>query len=232
MLLNISQGVKWESILLVEDNDSMRQMLSRTFASEGFEIETARNGSSALQALCSKRYDLVITDLKLNDLDGINVLSAVKDVDTEIQVIIMSAYGSIETAVQAMRQGAYDFITKPFDPEHLLLLAKKALENRRLANQNALLKEVLNSNHQFQEIIGSSPKMKEVMALVQKVAASETTVVLLGESGTGKELFAKAIHHLSNRKENPYVAINCAAIPRELLENELFGSEKGAFTRA
>ena len=221
-----------ESILLVEDNDSMRQMLSRTFASEGFEIETARNGNSALQALSSKRYDLVITDLKLNDLDGINVLSAVKDVDTEIQVIIMTAYGSIETAVQAMRQGAYDFITKPFDPEHLLLLAKKALENRRLANQNALLKEVLNSNHQFQEIIGASPKMKEVMALVQKVASSDTTVLLLGESGTGKELFAKAIHHLSNRKENPYVAINCAAIPRELLENELFGSEKGAFTGA
>ncbi len=221
-----------ESILIVEDTDSMRQMLAKTFQAEGYQIETVTNGNSAIQALSSRKFDLIITDLKLNDIDGVEVLAAAKDLDTQTQVIVMTAYGSIETAVEAMKQGAYDFITKPFDPERLLVQAKKALENRRLASQNSLLKEVLASNHQFQEIIGTSPKMKEAISLVQKVAPSDTTVLLLGESGTGKELFARAIHHLSPRQDNPYIAINCAAIPRELLENELFGSEKGAFTGA
>jgi len=221
-----------ESILIVEDNDSMRQMLAKTFQTEGFEVETAKNGSSALQAISSRKFDLVISDLKLTDLDGVEILSAVKDLDTQTQVIVMTAYGSIETAVQAMKQGAFDFVTKPFDPEHLLVQVRKALQSRRLVTENTLLREVLASNHQFQEIIGSSPKMKEAVSLIQKVAGSDTTALLLGESGTGKELFARAIHHLSPRKDNPYIAINCAAIPRELLENELFGSEKGAFTGA
>jgi DNA-binding NtrC family response regulator len=221
-----------ESILIVEDNDSMRQMLAKTFQTEGFEVETAKNGSSALQAISSRKFDLVISDLKLTDLDGVEVLSAVKDLDTQTQVIVMTAYGSIETAVQAMKQGAFDFVTKPFDPEHLLVQVRKALQSRRLVTENTLLREVLASNHQFQEIIGSSPKMKEAVSLIQKVAGSDTTALLLGESGTGKELFARAIHHLSPRKDNPYIAINCAAIPRELLENELFGSERGAFTGA
>jgi DNA-binding NtrC family response regulator len=221
-----------ESILIVEDNDSMRQMLAKTFQTEGFEVETAKNGSSALQAISSRKFDLVISDLKLTDLDGVEVLSAVKDLDTQTQVILMTAYGSIETAVQAMKQGAFDFVTKPFDPEHLLVQVRKALQSRRLVTENTLLREVLASNHQFQEIIGSSPKMKEAVSLIQKVAGSDTTALLLGESGTGKELFARAIHHLSPRKDNPYIAINCAAIPRELLENELFGSERGAFTGA
>lgn len=221
-----------ESILIVEDTDSMRQMLAKTFQAEGYQTEAVTNGNSAIQALSSRKFDLIITDLKLSDLDGVEVLTAAKDLDTQTQVIVMTAYGSIEIAVEAMKQGAYDFITKPFDPERLLVQVRKALENRRLASQNSLLKEVLASNHQFQEIIGTSPKMKEAISLVQKVAHSDTTVLLLGESGTGKELFARAIHHLSPRQDNPYIAINCAAIPRELLENELFGSEKGAFTGA
>jgi DNA-binding NtrC family response regulator len=158
------------------------------------------------------------------------VLSEVKEIDPEISVIVMTAYGTVETAVEAMKVGAFDFITKPFDTDRLSLLIKRALENRRLVAENTLLREELAQTYGLTEIIGKSEKIKEATDLVKKVAPSDTTALLLGESGTGKELFARAIHYLSPRKEGPFVAINCAAIPRELLENELFGSEKGAFT--
>ncbi len=220
------------SILVIDDKESMRQMLAKTLESEGYEVDVARDGELGLDKAREKRFDLVLTDLKLPNMDGLSVLSSFKDLDPEISVIVMTAYGTIETAVQAIKKGAFDFLTKPFDVDHLNVLIQRALENRRLLAENVLLREELAQSLGFTEIIGKSEKMKEVTRLVKKVAASDTTVLLLGESGTGKELFARAIHSLSPRKNGPYVAINCAAIPRELLENELFGSEKGAYTGA
>lgn len=165
-------------------------------------------------------------------MDGLQVLSNVKDLDNDTAVILMTAYGTIEDAVTAMKKGAFDFITKPFDTEHLTVLIGRALENRRLVAENSLLREELMGEQGIANIIGKNEKMIEISGLIQKVAKSDAAVMLQGESGTGKELFAKAIHSLSLRRDRPYIAINCAAIPRELLENELFGSEKGAFTGA
>ncbi|UCD18019.1 MAG: sigma-54-dependent Fis family transcriptional regulator, partial [Candidatus Zixiibacteriota bacterium] len=218
------------SILVVDDKDSMRTMLSQTLVEEGYLVDAVEDGKRAVDLAKLKNYDLVLTDLKMPQMDGLEVLTNLKDIDQDMAVIIMTAYGTVETAVAAMKNGAYDFITKPFDPDHLTVVVERALENRRLIAENSLLREELAQNLGFSEIIGQDEKMKEVSRLVQKVAGSDTSVLLQGESGTGKELFARAIHNLSPRRDKPYVAINCAAIPRELLENELFGSEKGAFT--
>lgn len=220
------------NILIVEDKDSMRKMLTETLTGAGHRVDAAANGKSAMELVHSKSYDLVLTDLKMPDMDGIQVLTKVKDVDNETAVILMTAFGTIEDAVKAMKKGAFDFITKPFDTEHLTVLIGRALENRRLVAENSFLRGELLSGHGISNIIGKNEKMLEICGLVQKVAKSDAAVLLQGESGTGKELFARAIHSLSPRKDRPYIAINCAAIPRELLENELFGSEKGAFTGA
>lgn len=218
------------SLLVVEDKGAMQQMLEATLTGEGFEVDIVSNGKEAIEKVHNRRYDLVLTDLKLPGADGIEVLSKVKEIDPEMSVIVMTAYGTVETAVEAMKIGAFDFITKPFDTDRLSLLINRALENRRLVVENILLKEELANSYGLTEIIGKSERIKEATSLVQKVSPSDTTVLLLGESGTGKELFARAIHFLSPHKDGSFVAINCAAIPRELLENELFGSEKGAFT--
>lgn len=220
------------SVLVIEDKDGMRDMLSKTLEAEGFEVETARDGEGGVEKAKERKYDVVLADLKLPKMNGIEVLSSLKEMDQDVAVILMTAYGTIETAVEAMREGAFDFLTKPFDTDHLSVLIKRAMENRRLVAENVLLREELGHHLGYAEIIGKCEKMQEVSGLIQKVAPSDTTVLLLGESGTGKELFARAIHSLSNRKTGPYVAINCAAIPRELLENELFGSERGAYTGA
>jgi len=218
------------SILVIEDKDSMREMLSKTLEAEGYEVETVRDGEGGVERAREKKYDVVLADLKLPKMDGIEVLSSLKELDHDVAVILMTAYGTIEKAVEAMREGAFDFLTKPFDTDHLSVLIKRALENRRLVAENVLLREELGHNLGYAEIIGKCEKMQQVSALIQKVAPSDASVLLLGESGTGKELFARAIHSLSARRKGPYVAINCAAIPRELLENELFGSERGAYT--
>ena len=220
------------SILIVDDKDSLRDMLTRTLSLEGYEVETASDGKDALKIADARRFDVVLTDLKLPSMDGIEILSRLKERDPFMEVIMMTAFGTIETAVHAMKLGAFDFLTKPFDPEHLSLLLKRAIENQRLAAENVLLREELSTRIGESEIIGVSGKMHEATELVRKVAGSDSTVLLCGESGTGKELFARAIHMLSTRQKRSYVTINCAAIPRELLENELFGSERGAFTGA
>lgn len=218
------------TVLVIDDKDSMREMLSASLSSEGHEVEVADSGDAGIAKSKEKHFDVVLTDLKMPDVSGMEVLTQVKAHDPDTAVIVMTAYGTIETAVEAMKRGAFDFLQKPFDIDHLQVLVERALENQRLVAENILLREELAESLGFAEIVGSSEKMLEVSRLVQKVAPSDTAVLLTGESGTGKELFARAIHSISVRKNKPYITINCAAIPGELLENELFGSEKGAFT--
>jgi DNA-binding NtrC family response regulator len=220
------------TILIVEDKESMAQMLSQTLETEGYHVIWAKDGEDGIEKVKETKVDLVVTDVRLPHKSGMEVLNAVKEYNPKIPVIVMTAYGTIETAVKAVKEGAYDFLTKPFEPDHLLLLIDKALEKERLVTENLILKEVLSRHIGFPKIIGKSKKLLEVVEKAQKVAAGNTTVLLQGESGTGKELFARAIHYLSQRKDGPFVAINCAAIPRELIESELFGHEKGAFTGA
>ncbi len=221
-----------ETILVVEDKESMTQMLKETLESEGYRVISARDGVEGIRHLKEGRIDLLLTDLKLPKKDGIDILKASKEKNQLIPVIVMTAYGSVETAVAAMKGGAFDFITKPFDTDHLLMLIKRAIETQRLLTENILLKEEFASKLGFPRIIGRSEKIADIAQMVQKVAPIKTTVLLLGESGTGKELFARAIHNLSNRQHYPFVPINCAAIPKDLLESELFGHEKGSFTGA
>lgn len=221
------------TILIVEDKESMAGMLSQALEAEGYSTLHAKDGGEGIQLFKDKKVDLVLTDLKLPQKNGLEVLAAVKAHSPLIPVIMMTAYGTIETAVKAVKEGAYDFLTKPFDPDHLLILVAKALEKQRLVTENIVLKdELAKQQEKFPRVIGKSPKILEVIEKTRKVAAGNTTVLLLGESGTGKELFARAIHELSPRKDGQFVAINCAAIPRDLLESELFGHERGAFTGA
>ena len=221
-----------ETILIVEDKESMAEMLRETLESEGYRVVSATDGAEGITRIKEEKIDLVLTDLKLPKKDGMEVLKATKEENQLIPVIVMTAFGSIEIAVNAMKGGAFDFITKPFDTDHLLMLIKRALENQRLLTENILLKEEFVSRFGFPRIIGKSEKITEVAQMVQKVAPTKSTVLLLGESGTGKELFARAIHNLSARDQYPFVPINCAAIPRDLLESELFGHEKGSYTGA
>lgn len=218
------------SILVIDDKDAMRKMLAQTLAEEGYSVDTAANGPEGIEKAKEKPFDLVLTDMKMPEMDGLEVLSQLKDINSETAVIVMTAYGTIETAVSAMKKGAFDFLTKPFESDHLLVLVDKAIQNQRIVAENEILREEIGNRLGMGEIIGKNEKMMEVMGLIHKVASSDTSVLLQGESGTGKELFARAIHNLSPRRTKPFIAINCAAIPRELLENELFGSERGAFT--
>ena len=219
-------------ILLVEDKDSLRAMLRHALERQGYAVLEARDQPEAVQILQRAQPSLVLSDLRLPDGDGFGVLRASKEIDADIPVIVMTAYGSIEDAVVAMREGALDFLAKPIDPDHLLLLVSRALDQRRLVTENLLMKEELAVRRGAPQLIGDDPSLRKVFASLQRAAATDTTVLLEGESGTGKELFARSLHALSPRAEAPFVAINCAAIPDTLLETELFGHEKGAFTGA
>jgi DNA-binding NtrC family response regulator len=219
-------------ILLVEDKDSLRTMLRRALEAQDHTVIEARDQSEAVSALRSARPGVVLSDLRLPEGDGFGVLRAAKELDPELPVIVMTAYGSIQDAVAAMKEGALDFLAKPVDPDHLLLMVERALAQRRLATENLLLKEELAARRGAPQIIGDDPKLKAVSLSLHRAAGTDTTVLLEGESGTGKELFARALHALSPRADGPFVAINCAAIPETLLETELFGHEKGAFTGA
>ena len=220
------------SILLVEDKDSLRAMLKLALESQGHHVIEARDEPEAVAALRDFQPALVLSDLRLPKGDGMGVLRAVKELDAELPVIVMTAHGSIQDAVEAMKQGALDFLAKPVDPDHLLLLVSRALEQRRLLTDYRLLKEEAAARRGGPSIIGDSPALRQVMAAIDRAAGTDTTVLLEGESGTGKELCARALHNASARANGPFVAINCAAIPENLLEAELFGYERGAFTGA
>ena len=221
-----------ENILIVEDKDSMAKMLQETMETVGYHPLIARDGIEGIRKIRESKIDLVLTDLKLPKKDGMDVLRAAKEENPMLPVIMMTAFGTVDVAVKAIKEGAFDFITKPFDTDHLLHLIRKAMETQRLVTENILLRDEVSSMRGMPTIIGKSEKILEVAKKIQRVASAKTTVLLLGESGTGKELFARAIHSLSPRKDFPFVPINCAAIPKELLESELFGHEKGAFTGA
>ena len=218
------------TLLVVEDKDSLRSMLEESLRAEGWNVVGVASGSAAVERLRNgEQADLVLTDWRLPGADGLAVLDAAKALDPTLPVVVMTAFGSIETAVDAMKRGAEDFITKPVDPELLRLLVARAIERRAGRRETLLFAEQARS---IPSIIGESTQLKAVKAEVERVAATDATVLLEGESGTGKELFARAIHALSSRARHAFVAINCAAIPDTLLESELFGHERGAFTGA
>ncbi len=219
-----------QKILIIEDKASLAQMLSKTLQGEGFAVTIALNLSEGLKAIGKDpTIDLVITDLRLPDGDGLEVLKKAKESNSPPQVIVMTAYGAIDVAVRAVKEGAYDFLTKPFDTDRLINLIREALAQSSPDTCVAPFKDNGPANH---EMVGVSQAWKEILSKAQKVAAMKTTVLILGESGTGKELVARYIHNQSQRCDKPFVAVNCSAIPKELVENELFGHEKGAYTGA
>src|SRR2546423_3633551 len=220
-------------LLIVEDKESLALMLQETVASEGLEADVASNGNDAINRLAAgRRYFAVLTDLRTPGADGLAVLKQARESDPDCPVIVMTAFGTIENAVEAMKLGAFDFVKKPMEVEPLLLLLRRCREMRELLYENLLLKEEFQQRYGLPAIVGDSPGIVEVSSAIQRVAPTDSTVLLQGESGTGKELFARAIHQLSPRRMRPFVAVNCAAIPDTLIENELFGHEKGAFTGA
>ena len=221
-----------ETILLVEDKAELREMLATALARMEYEVTPAADVAEALSALRRQRFSAVLTDLKLPKGTGMDVLRAALEADAAMPVVLMTAYGGVAEAVAAMRDGAYDFIQKPIDLEHLRHLLARALERQQLLRENLVLKEEVARRFGFPRIVGEHPEMQSAAREMQRVAPTDTTVLLLGESGTGKELFARALHQLSPRAGKPFVALNCAAIPETLVENELFGHERGAFTGA
>jgi len=207
-------------------------MLRHALERQGHAVIEAKDQPEAVKHLQQSQPSVVLSDLRLPDGDGFGVLRASKEIDPDVPVIVMTAYGSIEDAVAAMKEGAMDFLAKPVDPDHLLLLIARALEQRRIVTENLLLKEELAVRRGAPQLVGEDPSLRKVYAALQRAASTDTTVLIEGESGTGKELFARSLHALSGRADEPFVAINCAAIPETLLETELFGYEKGAFTGA
>ncbi len=217
-------------ILIADDEPSNAKILGEELTDRGYTVETANNGSGTLKKVESSPPDLIILDYMMPDLSGLDVLKELRKRGNDTPVIMITAYGSIERAVEAMKEGAYDFITRPFEPDHMALVVQKALERERLRREVEILSEEIGQRYRL--IVGESPKMKHTVDLAKKAASSNATVLLLGESGTGKEIFARAIHNWSERKGQPFVTINCVGLSKELLESELFGHEQGAFTGA
>ena len=220
-----------KTVLLIEDEKIMRITLEDALSGAGYEVMSFDAGAPALQAIKGNSFDVVVTDVRLPDIDGFDIVKEINRY-SDIPVIVMTAYGTIKDAVEAMKLGAFDYITKPFALDEFLLLIERALEMKRLKEENIRLKKDLGACYSAPNIIGSSGEMKKVFSLVGRVSATDSTVLILGESGTGKELIATTIHYQSGRKDRPLIKVNCAALPEGLIESELFGHEKGAFTGA
>ena len=219
-------------VLVVDDEKSMRDLLSITLEKEGYDVLTAAGGEAAIEALRRDVTDAVITDLRMPKVDGLQVLRAAKEISPDVAVIVITAVASTETAVEAMKLGAYDYITKPFKLDEVSLIVRNALERKRLRDENLYLRKQLETQHRFENIIGKSGRILEVFDTIRKISDSPSTAMITGESGTGKELVARAIHFNSLRRDKPFVSVNCGAIPEGLMESELFGHVRGAFTGA
>ena len=220
------------SILIVDDELSVRKSLEHWFLEDGFEVETAENGNEALEKMNEHLFDIYLVDIKMPGMDGITLQKKIKEIHEDALVIIITAYASVDTAVDALKHGAFDYVTKPIDPDDMSNLVRNALKQKDLTEENVRLKEKIEELSPMDKIIGESTEMQRVFEMIDQVAEADSTVLIRGESGTGKELVAKAIHSQSNRRYFPIVAVNCGSIPETLLESELFGHEKGAFTGA
>ena len=221
-----------EKILVVDDDPGMRDTLEAVLTADDYKVSTAANGKDAIDILERSKFDILLLDLKMPDCKGTELLPKIKKLDPDNIVIMMTAYGTIKTAVEAVKLGAYDFITKPFELEEIRMIIQKALEMKQLSSENVKLREILSENVVLKGIVGNSPGMKIVFETIKKVVNYDVTILITGESGTGKELIAHAVHHNSSRRDMPFIKLNCAALPETLLESELFGYEKGAFTGA
>jgi len=219
-------------ILVVDDEESFRHMLSVILKKEKYEVETASNGEEAIQKVISTPFDQILCDIRMPQMDGLEFLKEVQKAGVESTIIMMSAYGTIDTAIEAMKLGAYDYISKPFKTDEIILTLRKAEEREQLRKENQLLRREVLREYSFENIVSKNAKMKEIFEVIKKVAPYKSTILIMGESGTGKELVARALHYNSDRSKRPFVAVNCGAIPENLLETELFGHVKGAFTDA
>jgi two-component system response regulator AtoC len=219
-------------ILLIDDEENFRHMLSVILKKRGYDVETANNGSDGLKKIDTGSYDTVLCDIRMPEMDGLEFLKEAQQAGCESTIIMMSAYGSLDTAIEAMKLGAYDYISKPFKPDEIILTLKKAEERERLRRENLFLKKEVQKEYSFENIISKNDRMKQIFDTIRKVAKYKSTILVEGESGTGKELVAKAIHFNSDRTDNPFIPVNCGAIPENLLESELFGHTKGSFTNA
>ena len=221
-----------EKILIVDDEEGVRKLLGRILGKNGYDTVSAPSAEEALRLVEADQFDLVITDIKMPGMDGLQLLQELKAFNPGLPIIVITAYGTVESAVQALRAGAYDYITKPFENDEIRLTVAKTFERERLLAENRYLHDELEGRYSFSGIVGQSEEMQRVFDMASSVAVSNANVLITGESGTGKELIARSIHYNSNRKEKPFIVLNCAALPENLIESELFGHEKGAFTGA
>ena len=219
-------------ILIIDDEENFRHMLSVILIKEGYEVETASNGEEGLQRVAVFPFDQILCDIRMPRMDGLDFLREIQKTGTEATIIMMSAYGTVDIAIEAMKLGAYDYISKPFKPDEIILTLRKAEEREQLRRENQLLRREVAKEYSFENIVSKNEKMQKLFDVIRKVAQYKSTVLITGESGTGKELVARALHYNSDRSQNPFIPINCGAIPENLLESELFGHVKGAFTDA
>jgi two-component system response regulator AtoC len=219
-------------VLIVDDEENFRHMLSVILKKEGYDVEAASNGEEALQKISVSPYDQILCDIRMPKMDGLDFLNEAKKAGIDSTIIMMSAYGTVDIAIEAIKLGAYDYISKPFKPDEIILTLKKAEERERLRRENELLRKEIKKEYSFENIISKNKQMQKLFEIITKVAPYKSTILITGESGTGKELVARALHYNSDRSRSPFVAVNCGAIPENLLESELFGHAKGAFTDA